>query len=190
MTIREYADSMRIPPAKLLNELQIKFPDRNLKLTSELPAEFATAAKEYVGDDENDDTPIGAVGESAITTADEAVAKASYSLIEADQLNLEQSAEVHVTQASVAGAVAGVESAIAFTQALVNARQNVTDMITEATMQGTERLIDRSEQTTIRFAQTAGECLGKSVRRKQEIQEQAERLKARVSMLTSKIKRY
>lgn len=187
MTIREYADSMGIPPAKLLNELQIKFPERSLKLTSQLPAEFATAAQDHTPQPQK---PLGEVGESAITTADEAVAKASYSLIEADQLNLEQSAEVHVTQASVAGAVAGVESAIAFTQALVNSRQNVTDLITEATMQGTERLIDRSEQTTIKFAQTAGECLGKSVRRKQEIQEQAERLKQRVAMLTSKMKRY
>ena len=188
MKIREYADAMGIPPAKILNELQIRFPDRNLKLTSDLPPEFAEAAKEY--DMAGNSEPIASVGESAITTADEAVAKASYSLIEADQINLEQSAEVHTTQASLAGAVAGVESAIAFTQALVEARQGVTDMITEATMQGTERLIDRSEKTTMIFAQTAGECLGKSVRRKQEIQEQAERLKARVAMLTSRIKKY
>jgi len=186
MKIREYADAMGIPPAKILNELQIRFPERNLKLTSDLPAEFAEAAKEYDMAAE----PIANMNESAITTADEAVAKASYSLIEADQINLEQSAEVHTTQASLAGAVAGVESAIAFTQALVEARQGVTDMITEATMQGTERLIQRSEDTTIRFAQTAGDCLGKSVRRKQEIQEQAERLKARVAMLTSRIKKY
>ncbi len=187
MKIREYADAMGIPPAKILNELQIRFPDRSLKLTSELPAEFAEAAKEY---NSKAPEPVASVGEGAITTADEAVARASYSLIEADQINLEQSAEVHTTQASLAGAVAGVESAIAFTQALVEARQGVTDMITEETMQGTEKLIQRSEETTIRFAQTAGDCLGKSVRRKQEIQEQAERLKARVAMLTSRIKKY
>jgi len=185
MNIREYAEAVNVPAGKILTELQKKYPEQELKLDSELPSEFAEAVKK-MGNMPEMEKPM-AVKEGAITSPDEAFEKASYNLVQADEVMLQQAQDIYSSQSALAGTVVGYGAAMEFTKAMVNTRSSVLQMVAKQTLLGTEEMIAKSDESLLDFAKEASDRLGESVRLQQKTEEKLEKLRDRVKRVTNRI---
>lgn len=189
MNIKTYAESQNVAPGILLTELQKKYPALNLKLTSDLPEDFAKAAEQHQRSQPQEPVtpPAGNVGEGAIVSADEAVEQAQYKLSQTVQVNLAQASDVLANQSEVLGAASGIEAGLRFTTAFAESQGMILNAIIDQNMIGTDDALTSVDESMMNLADRSGKLLGNSIRNRQATESRKAALLKRVSRLTSSI---
>jgi hypothetical protein len=187
-TIKQYAEANNIQPNKLLNYLIPKYPKAGLKLESALPEDFAQYADDIAKiaekvQEQTKTPPVANIGESAITTVDEAVQTANYKLTEAHKVTVQQTIDIENTGMELLGKATGVNSALKFLEGMVEGNQIVFNQVNENKMGQLEETLEEINQSAFSLSNTASSYLGKQITLQQRLQEKMNRLQQNVAKM-------
>jgi hypothetical protein len=187
-TIKQYAEANNIQPNKLLNYLIPKYPKAGLKLESALPEDFAQYADDIAKiaekvQEQTKTPPVANIGESAITTTDQAIQEASYKLVESERLITEETIAVRRSIGDLTYGAAGVELALRNLTTLNSSEQAVVAAFQEEALDFAEEQLQKTEQAVIDLASEAGKMLGKQIAQKRSVDSRVEQMRSRLQTM-------
>lgn len=191
-TIKQYAETNKIQPNKLLNYLIPKYPKLGLKLDSQLPEDFAKYSDDIAKmiqsanlelKEQEQRQPIGNIPEGAITTTDQAIQEASYKLVESEKLVTEETIAVRRSIGDLTYGAAGVELGLRNLGTLIKSEQAVVAAFQEEALDFAEEQLQKTEQAVIDLASEAGEILGKQIAQKRSVDNRVEQMRNRLKTM-------